>query len=114
MTAISCWAAGGSRKRFSAAASAVRLPPVLRRNVLILHAGALGDFVLAWPLMMALARLHPQSRIIVVSQHSKGALAEATLGVESADVESGWHALYSADAAPVETVTRLLTAAHSI
>src|SRR6266511_1362890 len=87
---------------------------VLRRNVLILHAGALGDFLLGWPLVMALARLHPQSRIIVVTQHSKGALAEAVLAVESADVEAGWHAIYSPDAAPDEPVMRLLSGAHSI
>jgi hypothetical protein len=81
---------------------------------LILHAGALGDFVLSWPLVMALARLHPQSRIIIVTHHSKGALAEATLQVESADIEAGWHAMYAPDASPPEAVTRLLTSAHSI
>ena len=47
---------------------------LIRRNVLIFHAGALGDFVLSWPLVMALGRLHPQSRIIVVTHASKGRL----------------------------------------
>lgn len=93
---------------------AVRLFTVLRRNVLILHAGALGDFLLSWPLIMALARLHPQSRIIVVAQHSKCALAEKALQIEHADVESGWHAIHSPDAAPAEPVMRLLSSAHSI
>ena len=69
---------------------------------------------MSWPLVMALARLHPQSRIIVVTQHSKGALAEAALQVESADVEHGWHAVYSPDAEPSEPVMRLLSGAHSI
>jgi ADP-heptose:LPS heptosyltransferase len=87
---------------------------VLRRNVLILHAGALGDFLLTWPLIMALARLHPQSRIIVVAQHSKGALAEALLQVEHADVESGWHSIHAEGAAAPEAVTRLVSGAHSI
>src|SRR5262245_1628727 len=68
---------------------------VLRRNVLILHTGALGDFVLAWPLILALGRLHPQSRIICVTHASKGVLAEAALRVESADIEHGWHGLFA-------------------
>ncbi len=85
---------------------------MLRRNVLILHSAALGDFVLSWPLIMALARLNPQSRIIVVAQHSKGALAEIALHVEHADVEAGWHAIHAVDGAPSEGVTRLLTSAH--
>jgi ADP-heptose:LPS heptosyltransferase len=94
---------------------------MLRRNVLILHAGALGDFVLAWPLILALGRIHPQSRIIVVTHASKGALAEAALRVESADIEHGWHVLHGAapaqpdGAAPSdERGVRLLGAAHSI
>jgi ADP-heptose:LPS heptosyltransferase len=68
---------------------------VLRRNVLILHHGALGDFVLTWPLILALGRIHPQSRIIVVTHASKGALAEAALHVESADIEQGWHVVFA-------------------
>jgi hypothetical protein len=87
---------------------------MLRRNVLILHAGALGDFVLAWPLILALGRLHPQSRIIVVTHASKGALAEAALRVESADIELGWHALFSADTPAGENVGKTLEGAHSI
>lgn len=87
---------------------------MLRRNVLILHSGALGDFVLAWPLILALSRLHPQSRIIVVTQHSKGALAEAALRVESADVDSGWHAIFADGSEPPENVIRLLNGAHAI
>ena len=76
---------------------------MLRRNVLILHAGALGDFIVAWPLILALGRLHPQSRIIVVTHASKGALAEAALRVESTDIEQGWHALFADNPAPPDT-----------
>src|SRR5215218_3686549 len=90
---------------------------ILRRNVLILHAGALGDFVLSWPLVLALGRLHPQSRIIVVTHASKGALAESALRVESADVEQGWHGLFGAgeDAvALAERAAKLVEGAHAI
>ena len=88
--------------------------PVLRRNVLIFHAGALGDFVLTWPLIMALGRLHPQSRIIVVTHASKGALAELALHVESHDVEQGWHALFTSDAELPERPARMLESAHAV
>jgi ADP-heptose:LPS heptosyltransferase len=89
------------------------LPP---RNVLIFHAGALGDFVLSWPLALALGRLYPQSRIIYVTHASKGALAERVLRVEAVDGEvGGWHALYSDDASALpERATKLLSGAHSI
>ena len=88
--------------------------PVLRRNVLILHAGALGDFILAWPLILALGRIHPQSRIIVVTHASKGALAEAALHVESADIEQGWHALFAPGVALGERPAKLIEGAHAI
>ncbi len=85
-----------------------------RRNVLVLHAGALGDFVLSWPLILALSRIHPQSRIIVVTHASKGALAETALHVESSDIEQGWHTLFAAGGAAPDPVVRMLSAAHSI
>jgi ADP-heptose:LPS heptosyltransferase len=88
---------------------------VLRRNVLILHTGALGDFVLSWPLILALGRIHPQSRIIVVTHASKGALAEAALRVESADIEQGWHVLFADDAQELaERPAKLLEGAHVV
>lgn len=90
------------------------MPAMLRRNVLIFHAGALGDFVLTWPLVMALGRLHPQSRIIVVTHASKGALAELALHVESHDVEQGWHGLFTSDASLPERPARMLESAHAI
>jgi len=88
---------------------------VLRRNVLILQVSALGDFVLKWPLILALGRIHPQSRIIVVTHASKGALAEAALHVESADIEEGWHVVFSdAGKPPPERTAKLLEGAHAI
>ncbi|HWP39838.1 MAG TPA: hypothetical protein VNL70_02845, partial [Tepidisphaeraceae bacterium] len=63
---------------------------MLRRNVLIFHQAALGDFVVTWPIAMALSRIWPQSRIIYVTHGQKGALAERVLRVERADAEAGW------------------------
>jgi len=65
------------------------------RNHLIFHTGALGDFILSWPLALALSRLYPHGRIIYVTHRSKGRLAEAVLGVESADIDSAFAALWS-------------------
>jgi ADP-heptose:LPS heptosyltransferase len=87
---------------------------VLRRNVLILHTGALGDFVLCWPLALALGRLNPQSRIIVVTQASKGVLAEAALRVESADIEHGWHGLFAGTDDLDPRAATLIDGAHTI
>jgi heptosyltransferase III len=67
---------------------------MLARNILIFHAGALGDFVQTWPLGLALGRLYPQSRVIFVTQRQKGLLAEKVLRLEFTDVESGWHHLF--------------------
>src|SRR5438552_1613977 len=87
---------------------------MLRRNILILHTAALGDFVLCWPLILALGRLHPQSRIIVVTQASKGVLAEAALRVESADIEHGWHGLFAGDRELDPRAATLIDGAHAI
>lgn len=85
-----------------------------RRNVLVFHAGALGDFILTWPLALALGRVFPQSRIIYVTAGEKGALAERVLRVESADVEGGWHQLFSASPELPAPALRVLTGAHRI
>src|SRR4051794_35907003 len=82
-----------------------------RRNILLFHAGALGDFVVTWPLALALARVHPQSRVFYVTQRGKGALAERVLRLESADWDAGWHAMFIA---PGEAPAKLLAGAHSI
>ncbi|HVT89012.1 MAG TPA: glycosyltransferase family 9 protein [Tepidisphaeraceae bacterium] len=70
------------------------LTKVLRRNILIFHQAALGDFIVTWPLAMALSRIFPQSRIMYVTHSQKGALAERVLRVESFDAEAGWHVLH--------------------
>ncbi len=87
---------------------------MLRRNVLIFHQGALGDFVLTWPLAMALSRLFPQSRVFYVSASQKGALAERVLRVDSVDVESGWHQLFSDAPKLPEPAAKLLAGAHTV
>ncbi|MGH7178353.1 MAG: glycosyltransferase family 9 protein [Tepidisphaeraceae bacterium] len=86
----------------------------LRRNILVFHQAALGDFVVTWPLAVAMGRLFPQSRIIYVTAASKGQLAERVLGVESVDVERGWHALYSEAPRLPEASAKLLAGAHTI
>ena len=86
----------------------------LRRNILIFHAGALGDFVVTWPLALALARVHPQSRVFYVTQKGKGALAERVLRLESADSDAGWHAMFAAGAALPEPQAKLLAGAHTV
>lgn len=87
---------------------------MLKRNVLIFHAGALGDFVLTWALGLALGRLYPQSRIIYVTQQSKGRLAEKVLGLDWRDAESGWHGLYAAGGEVPEPAGRTLAGAHTV
>ena len=85
-----------------------------RRNVLIFHLGALGDFVLTWPLALALGRLYPQSRIFYVTHGQKGKLAERALRVDSTDIEAGWHALFSPDAVLPESAGKLMSSAHTV
>jgi ADP-heptose:LPS heptosyltransferase len=68
---------------------------MLRRNVLIFHQAALGDFIVTWPLAMGLSRIFAQQRIIYVTHSQKGALAERVLRIDSFDGEAGWHSLLS-------------------
>jgi len=87
----------------------------LRRNILLFHAGALGDFVVTWPLAVAMARVYPQSRVFYVSQRGKGLLAERALRLESVDSESGWHAMYTVGGGALpEPQARLMAGAHSV
>ena len=67
----------------------------MRRNILIFHRAALGDFIISWPLALALSRMYPQSRVIYITASAKGKLAEKVLGVEWLDAEHGWHDLHS-------------------
>src|SRR5687768_763206 len=85
-----------------------------RRNVLIFHLGALGDFILTWPLALALARIHPQSRIIYITHGQKGRLAEKVLRVESSDVETGWHHLFGSAADLPVNAKKMLEGSHAI
>src|SRR5688500_7000743 len=87
---------------------------MLRRNVLIFHSGALGDFVLSWPLALALGRLYPQSRVIYVTAGQKGALAERVLRVDSTDIEAGWHGLLRDEPTLPEPAAQLFSGAHTI
>src|SRR5438552_11741739 len=80
----------------------------LRRNILIFHQGALGDFIVTWPLALGLARVMAQSRIFYVTSGQKGALAERALRVESVDVEGGWHQLFSQEPRLPEPAARML------
>ncbi|HEX4054776.1 MAG TPA: glycosyltransferase family 9 protein [Tepidisphaeraceae bacterium] len=84
------------------------------RNVLIFHAGALGDFVQTWPLGVALGRLYPQSRIMYVTHRQKGELAEKLLRLESLDIESGWHHLFGDIARLPDDCRSRLESAHSV
>lgn len=86
----------------------------LRRNILLFHQGALGDFVVTWPLAVALARIYPQNRVFYVTAGQKGALAEKVLRVESVDVEGGWHQLFTDEPKLPEPAERLLTGAHTV
>ena len=86
----------------------------LRRNILIFHQAALGDFIMTWPLALGLGRVLAQSRLFYITSAQKGALAEQALRVESVDVESGWHQLYSTDPKLPEPAERLLRGAQWI
>lgn len=85
-----------------------------RRNILIFHQGALGDFIVTWPLALGLARVFAQSRVFYVTAGQKGALAEKALRVESADVENGWHQLFSEEPQLSESSAKLLAGAQQI
>lgn len=125
MTAMSCLAGVGlilSRSRDAwvaaiwgqEATQASQLQMNFRRNILIFHLGALGDFVVTWPLALALGRIFAQSRIIYVTHASKGKLAEKVLRVESADAENGWHALFAESPKLPEYCEKLLNGAQAI
>ena len=86
----------------------------LRRNILLFHQGALGDFILTWPLALGLARVFAQSRVFYVTGSQKGALAEKAIKTESVDVEGGWHQLFSSEPRLPEAATRLLAGAHQV
>lgn len=64
-------------------------------NILIFHAGALGDFVLTWPLAMAISHLYPESRIVYVTHATKGQLAHRFLPVDFVCIDTGgWYSMH--------------------
>lgn len=87
---------------------------MLRRNILIFHTGALGDFILTWPLGLALGRIYAQSRVMYVTHPSKGLLAERVLRLDWRDIEAAWHRLHASDPQLDEAQSRLLAGAHLI
>ena len=87
---------------------------MLARNVLIFHAGALGDFVLSWPLGLALGRLFPQSRIIYVTQKQKGLLAEKVLRLDWTDMDAGWHHLFGDPQSLPPNCHKMLAGSHAV
>jgi ADP-heptose:LPS heptosyltransferase len=85
-----------------------------RRNIFIFHLGALGDFVLTWPLAVGLSRVLAQHRIIYVTHSQKGKLAEKVLGVESTDIEASWHSLFGDSAAVTDSIAAKLRSSQFI
>ena len=81
---------------------------MLRRNVLLFHNAALGDFVMTWPIAVAVGRVLAQSRVMYVTAASKGGLAERLIGVEAVDAEAGWHALHADAPSLPDLPTKLL------
>jgi ADP-heptose:LPS heptosyltransferase len=86
---------------------------VLRRFVLIFHSAALGDSILTWPMVLTLARLRPQQRVVVVAPGEKAQLAADVLGVEADDVEA-WSALFGEGAVLPEAKARRLRQAAEV
>lgn len=86
----------------------------LRRNILLFHSGALGDFVLTFPLLMALSRIYPHSRVLCVTHPSKGKLAEKLLGVESVSLELGWHHLLDKSDRQPEAAKKYVQNSHML
>ena len=87
---------------------------MLRRNVLIFHSGALGDFVLTFPLAVAIARVFPQSRIFFITSPQRGAIVESLLRLEWASDEDGWHALFAPNAQLPPRAASLVTGTTAV
>ncbi len=68
----------------------------MNEGILILHAGALGDFVLTWFIARALRRMYPGHEITYVTHPAKGRLGSRFLGTAWNDVQTnGWHTLHT-------------------
>jgi ADP-heptose:LPS heptosyltransferase len=86
----------------------------LRRNILIFHQAALGDFIVTFPIALAMGRMFPQSRVMYVTANSKGKLAERLVGVDSVDIETGWHVLHGPKPELNDRNRSLIGGAHTI
>jgi len=83
-------------------------------RVLLFHAGALGDFVLSWPLALAIKQWRPGCELLYITHASKGELALEYLGTPYRDLESGgWHLLHN-NAAALPAASRELLAGSSV
>ncbi|MBX3358419.1 MAG: glycosyltransferase family 9 protein [Phycisphaeraceae bacterium] len=51
----------------------------------VVHAGALGDFVMTWPLLRAMVRLGIETTVVARASHAR--LAAGRLGVHAVDIE---------------------------
>lgn len=72
------------------------------RQILVLRGGALGDFIVTLPLLVALRAHWPQARIELVGNRTAAELAvrRGVLDAAHSQAESRWAALYGADALP--------------
>ena len=88
---------------------------VAPESILLFHTGALGDFVLTWPLTRALSRLYPSKRIHYITHHSKARLAGRFLDTGAWDIETnGWHSLFSDTPKLSAPADELLAGAHTL
>lgn len=79
----------------------------MKRNVILFHEAALGDFVITWPIALGLMRAMAQHRVIYVTKSSHGKLAEQAIGVEWRDADL-FKGLFSVDAKLDEKSQRLI------
>lgn len=67
---------------------------------LVFHAGALGDHILIWPLLRALAHTRGPTNLTLICDAAKGRLAGRMLGINTLDAEHRrWSRLWHPDAA---------------
>ncbi|HQY89440.1 MAG TPA: glycosyltransferase family 9 protein [Tepidisphaeraceae bacterium] len=84
-----------------------------KRNVIIFHQAALGDFVVTWPIALGLMRAMAQHRVMYVTSSNHGKLAEQAIGVEWRDADR-FTGLFSNDAALDEKSGRAIEQAAII
>ncbi len=85
-----------------------------RAATLVFHAGALGDFILTWPLAVALQHAYPDTDVTYITHPSKGELAARFLATSSSSADqNGWHTLYSDSPALAQPASDVLARAES-